>query len=138
MKDKTPEKSILIIDAGKQRHNLPSRLRMTGFTVELVSSGFHGLNMLEGANFDLVIVKNHPEDMPSFEVTGLIRTKWNSLQMPIIFMQDREFQDTINMHREMGVNICVLSNVNFAELLKLINSFPKAKPAGKTAAKAKA
>lgn len=133
-KEKEHSGTILIIDCGKQRHNLPSRLRMTGYTVELVSSGFHGLNMLEAANFDLVIIKNHPEDMPSFEVTGLIRTNWNSLQMPIIFMQDREFQDTINMHQEMGVNNCLLSNVNFAELLKLIESFPK----NKTAAKAKA
>lgn len=120
-------KNILLIDNGKQRHNLSSRLRMTGYKVELVTSGFHGLNMLEEADFDLVLIKNHPEDMPSFEVTGLIRTKWNPVEMPVIFMQDREFQDTIDMHRDMGVNICLLSNVNFAELLKLIQSFPKKK-----------
>lgn len=125
--DKKHDKTLLIIDNGKQRHNLPSRLRMTGYKVELVTSGFHGLNMLEQGHFDAVIIKNHPEDMPSFEITGLVRTKWNSMEMPVIFMQDREFQDTINMHLELGVNVCLLSNVNFAELLKLIESFPKKK-----------
>ena len=126
-KEKEHTGNILIIDSGKQRHNLPSRQRMTGYYVELVSGGFHGLHMLESAHFDLVIVKNNPEDMPSFEVTGLIRTKWNPLQMPVIFMQDNEIEETVTMQTEMGVNSCLLSNVNFAELLKIIEKFPKIK-----------
>lgn len=121
------DRSLLLIDNGKQRHNLSSRLRMTGFRVEMVTSGFHALQMLEDADFEIVIIKNHPDDMPSFEVTGLIRTRWDASELPVVFMQDREYQQTIDMHREMGVNVCLLSSVNFADLLKLLASFPKRK-----------
>lgn len=118
------DKNILLIDNGKQRHNLSSRLRMTGHRVELVTSGFHGIHMLEEDHFDVVIIKNHPEDMPSFEVTGLIRTKWDENQMKVIFMQDRDFVDTKQMHHDMGVTEVVLSDINFGELLKKIEGKP--------------
>ena len=114
------DKNILLIDNSKQRHNLSSRLRMTGHKVELVTSGFHGLHMLEEHEFDVVIIKNHPEDMPSFEVTGLVRTKWDETAIKIIFMQDKNYVDTKKMHLEMGVTEVVESSINFADLLKLI------------------
>jgi PleD family two-component response regulator len=72
------------------QNNLSGALRMQGFKVEVATSGFHMLHMLENQDaalkVDLIILNENMRDMAAPELVSLIRVNQSKKELPIIFI----------------------------------------------------
>lgn len=99
--------NIIIADENTTyRNQLASRLRLMGFYVEFATGGFHLLNMLEKETktYHLVIIHNNMLDMSAFEVTGLIRTFKNKLELPLLYLSRTVTPDELKEMIQFGIN----------------------------------
>ncbi len=99
--------NIIIADENTTyRNQLASRLRLMGFYVEFSTGGFHLLNMLEKETktYHLVIIHNNMHDMSAFEITGLIRTFKNKLDLPLLFLSRTTTPEELKELVQFGIN----------------------------------
>ncbi len=121
---------ILLVDQNPtRRNNLSSRLRMLGYTIEIASSGFQALHLLEDSNFNkynqkryrLVLVLDDSEDMPGREIMLLMREVVKEKnKLPILLGSgDNDPEHILNIIKE-GANDYIVDVKNDAKIVSKV------------------
>lgn len=122
------ENVILIVDQNATRkNNLSSRLRMIGYSTELISSGFQTLSLLEKSrdkkitNYRMVIIIGDSEDMPGREVLLLAREiSKDKSKLPILYVARENDPDLIVQIIKEGANDYLVETSNEAPIVNKI------------------
>jgi DNA-binding response OmpR family regulator len=116
------EKNFKIIIASENfnfRNILASKLRLEGFIVEFVTGGFHLLHSLENhKNVDMVILNEDMPDMPSHEVTSMLRTMKSKSELPIVFISKNGSEEEICDLILTGANEYIIQTANFQPIVE--------------------
>lgn len=101
------------------RNNLASRLRLQGFTVEFVSSGFHLLHTLEQMKeYGLVIIDEDMLDMSAQEMISLVRLNKKKSELPILFISPNKNEHEIAEMISSGANDYIIKSSNIQPILE--------------------
>lgn len=122
---KKDKASILILDQkANRRDTLASRFRLQGYVVEIASSPFQALSMLEGEFFDTFLIIGKTYEMPTFEVISLTRNIFNKNELQIIYSDPRPKEDDILEYSKVGMSHFLVWNEKiFAPLITKIETF---------------
>ena len=83
-------KSIFLIDEHPQRKTeLSSRLRMQGFTFDVVTGGFHSILLMEKNRDNLVLMIDDMNDLSTGEKISLLKTTANKKEIEVPVMVTR-------------------------------------------------
>jgi len=98
-------KTILISDKDvTRRNNTASRLRVSGYEVELATGGFHVCHLIEKAQFFCVIIFDNQHDMSGLEILSLSRTVHDKSELPIIYIAKTSDKGLVMEAFENGLN----------------------------------
>ena len=122
---KKDKASILILDQkANRRDTLASRFRLQGYVVEIASSPFQALSMLETDLFDTFLIIGQTYEMPTFEVISLSRNLFDKKELQIIYSDPRPKEEDILTYSKLGMShFLVWSDKIFAPLLNKIEEF---------------
>jgi CheY-like chemotaxis protein len=121
---------VLIVDQNATRkNNLSSRLRMMGYTTELISSGFQAIHLLEQSeklkkSYAIVIILGESEDMPGREVLLLSRQLVkNKNKLPILYINKDKDPDEILQIIKEGANDYIVEGQNDSQIVAKVQKF---------------
>ena len=116
--------SILLVDQDAERRNQSSsRLRGSGYKVELGTGGFHTVHLAEKNEYHMVLLRDDMEDMSGLEIVNLIRTTFTKEKLPILVLSRLSNQDDIIETILNGANDLLVYTNNYNDLLKKIETF---------------
>lgn len=111
---------ILVIDhEEKFLRTLARRLEMAGFPVQVAPDGSEALNLIEGANVD-VLIFGAPEDGANF-LALLGEIKKMSPDVAIIMLTPHVSSDYAIKAMKLGIYDCLPKPTNIGELIERIN-----------------
>lgn len=127
--------TILLVDQNPtRRNNLSSRLRMMGYTIEIASSGFQAIHLLEDTQtnqynkkrYRLILILGDSEDMPGREILLLMREIIKEkAKLPILLGNpDDDPENILKMIKE-GANDYIVDMKNDG---KIVNKITKIAP----------
>lgn len=94
---------ILVIDDNASNRDLLSRqLARDGHAVEAVASGAEGLALLEGRDFDLILLDVLMPEMSGFEVLSKLKLDSSTAEIPVIMISALDEMDSIVRCIEAG------------------------------------
>ncbi len=94
---------ILVIDDNASNRDLLSRqLARDGHAVEAVASGAEGLALLEGRDFDLILLDVLMPEMSGFEVLSKLKLDSSTAEIPVIMITALDEMDSIVRCIEAG------------------------------------
>lgn len=116
--------TLLLVDPNQQRrNNLSTRFRLQGYDVELATSGFHCIHLVEDAKdrqktYSLVLIVENMDDMPGREIIQLTRDI-NPLKdkYPILYMSSEKDPEEVLEFMNLGVNDFIVLTDNFKAIL---------------------
>ena len=115
---------ILLIDSDATRSDQSiSRLRSSGFTVQLSTKGFQTLNLVENNTYKLAIIVEDLTDMSGQEILMHIRATHSKEEMPIISIHSTKNQEELIDFFTFGANDFLANSNDFGKLFKKISSF---------------
>ena len=120
---KINKKSILMIGVkSSSRDSLASRLRLSGPNVEIASSGFHAMAMLEDPSntFDYCLLYKSLGDLSTKELILNILTIESINSPDILVMQDFNTKDEIEEITNSGARAVFATEIPFSDLIKKI------------------
>jgi PleD family two-component response regulator len=106
--------TILITDNDSNRkNNTASRLRVSGYDVELATGGFHVIHLIEKHEFLCLIIFEDQHDMSGLEVLSLARTRLDKTTLPIIYVSKTSDKTLVMDAFEHGLNDFVTYSPQF-------------------------
>lgn len=111
---------LLVHPQAKERNDIASRLRSNSFEVECAVGGFHAISLVEGNNYDAMIVMGDMEDMPAIEIISLSRNARTREELPILLSIPGVPQKDIIEAFEFGANDYLAKADQFNLLLEKI------------------
>src|SRR3954470_23653740 len=101
----TDTATVLVVDDEEANRDLLSRrLERSGFHVECADSGRNALDLIEGANYDVVLLDSMMPEMSGIEVLKLLRAVHSPEQLPVIMVTAVTDSDRVAEALEMGAN----------------------------------
>lgn len=118
--DEKQFKILIAAEDAQFKNSLASSLRVQNFIVELDSSGFHLLHVLEKNNgLSLLVIYEDLGDMSSEELISLIRLKKNKNELPILYITKSEAtKDQICDMLAIGANEYIVRGPNFTPVIE--------------------
>ena len=99
------ETKVLIIDEDINRRNtLGHMLRGKGLIVDSAKGGFHGMQLLDHTDYNLLIIDEKLKDMGGKEVASLVRSRYDRIGLPIILIINCGEEESVQEALKMGIN----------------------------------
>jgi len=121
------ERNFKILIAGENiqfRDTLAARLRVLGFSVDLVTGGFHLIHSVEvKQDFNLVIIHENMNDMPAEEMISLIRLNKKKSELPILFISNKNDEEEVYDLVIKGANEYMVKTPNFQHIVDRANKY---------------
>lgn len=122
---KKKEVVVLIVDQNTNRKsNLSVRLRVSGYSTELTSSGFHAIHLLEKSlkseqkSYNIIIILGNSEDMPGREILLIMRTVIkDKKKLPILYVSNDDDPDEILKIIHEGANDYIVDSGSEGQIL---------------------
>jgi len=122
---KKKEMVVLLVDQNTTRKsNLSVRLRVSGYSTELTSSGFHAIHLLEKSlkteqkSYNIIVILGDSEDMSGREILLIMRTIiTEKKKLPILFVGNDSDPDEILSIIHEGANDYIVDSGNEGQIL---------------------
>jgi PleD family two-component response regulator len=112
-------KVIIATEVVSYRNNLATTLRVQGFTVELVTGGFHLLSLLEqDASISLIIVHENMHDMSAYEIISMIRTIKSRTELPTFIVSKVQNPEDVKGMVDAGANEFILQTPGLQPIIE--------------------
>ncbi len=106
------------------RNILSAKLRLESFDVELATSGFHLLHLLEKfSNYRMLIINEDMHDMSAQEMIALVRLSKSKLELPILFISKSSDEKDIYNLVLTGANEYIVQTPNFNPILERTHKY---------------
>ena len=116
-------KRILIVHNNPEdKAQLKKLLGKSPVEIEISSSGFQCLHLLEKESFHLLIVIENMQDMPGHEIIGLIRSIKTQKELPILYMAKNLDKDGLMEMINLGVTEYRAYSNKFEGLPEIVHS----------------
>jgi diguanylate cyclase (GGDEF)-like protein/PAS domain S-box-containing protein len=118
-----PANPVLVVDDQEiNRHLLSRRLRGAGFAVETASDGAEALRMIQGKEYELVLLDNMMPGLTGIDILRLLRATHSPESLPIIMVTSIADSANIVEAIELGANDYVTKPLDFPVALARIRS----------------
>jgi serine/threonine protein kinase len=120
----TPEESqLLVVDDNEvNRDMLSRRLARKGYQVKTASNGHEALRMVEGGNFDLILLDIMMPGLNGIEVLKILRQKYSTAELPIIMATAKDRSEDVVEALELGANDYVTKPIDFPVVLARVTA----------------
>lgn len=121
------KKIFVVSQPGKVIDGICSRLRTKGIGIELCTSGFQAISIIEKKVsreellYDLLIIFGDSEDMPAREILNLTRLNVDNKKLPIFVMDKASDTDTIIQLRNEGADEYLVDFNDFSKILEKLS-----------------
>lgn len=109
---------ILVVDDDEMNRDMLSRrLERKGYAVGVACGGREALGMIEGAEWDVVLLDIMMPEMDGLEVLGVIRGKYGATELPVIMATAKAMSEDVAGALRLGANDYVTKPLDFAVVL---------------------
>jgi diguanylate cyclase (GGDEF)-like protein len=113
---------LIVDDISDNRTVLKRRFERRGFDVSEAESGLIAIDLIEGSQFDLVLLDVMMPGIDGIETLKRIRSRKSASALPIIMVTAKSESDNIVDALEQGANDYVTKPVDFAVALARVNT----------------
>lgn len=111
---------LVVDDQEEMRNSLSRMLWLEGFEVTVAASGSRGLELLNAAFFDLVLLDVHMPEMDGFAVLAKMREKPESVTLPVIMVTGADDSSSVLRGKRLGVSDYLVKPYRIIDLLARI------------------
>ncbi len=115
-------KKVLIIDDEKpMARALELKFNLLGFDAKAVNSGEEGLKLIDGEDYDIILLDLIMPDIDGFTVLSRLREK--EIDTPVIILSNLEHGDDEKKAKEMGaVDFLIKANTPISKIVSRVEA----------------
>lgn len=113
---------LLVDDDAMTRQFMSARLTRQGYDIAVAEDGYRALSLLEGEQFDLLLLDIMMPGMSGIDVLTQVRRKFSMLSLPVIMVTANDLEESMVEALEKGANDYLLKPISMPVTLARIKT----------------